>query len=400
MNNDPTPPAKPRPRSFEQASTIEAQHQVATSQMNAGRLSLVILSTLAVLYTLHLAAAIVLPLLLAVVLNLLLAPSKRLLVDRLRLPSSLAALLLILALFAVITAIGLAISLPASSWASKSSQVVPLLQQRLGFLSPAIEFAQKGLHQLQHIMESGGAGAGDAGQPAPPMQQVQQPSNLGGVGITLLEGTGAALGQVLILLVTLFFLLSSGDSLMRNLVEVMPTWGDKRRVVEIAREIERNISGYLLTITMMNALVGIANGISMWAQGVPNPLLWGTLAFLLNYIPLIGPALGILIFFFVGLFSNAGIWGALLPPAIYLLIHVVEGETVTPMLMARRFTLNPVLVIVALFFWDWMWGVTGALLAVPLLAVAKIVCDRVPTLTPIGHLLGGSAAPRENKVAA
>ncbi len=392
MDSDPNPPEKPR--SFKQASTMEAQHQVATSQMDSSRLSLVILSTLAVLYTLHLAAAIVLPLLLALVLNLLLAPGKRLLVDRLRLPSSLAALVLILALFAVITAIGLAISLPASSWAAKSSQLVPLLQQRLGFIGPAIEFVRQGLHQLQQVMQPGGASEGGGQQ----VQQVQQATNLGGVGMSLLEGTGAALGQVLILLVTLFFMLAAGDSLLRNLVEVMPTWGDKRRVVDIAREIERNISGYLLTITMMNALVGIANGLSMWAQGVPNPLLWGTLAFLLNYIPLIGPALGMLIFFFVGLFSNAGIWSALLPPAIYLLIHVVEGETVTPMLLARRFTLNPVLVIVALFFWDWMWGVTGALLAVPLLAVGKIVCDRIPALTPIGHLLGGSTAPKETKV--
>ncbi len=397
MDSDPNPPENPR--SFKQASTMEAQHQVATSQMDSGRLSLVILSTLAVLYTLHLAAAIVLPLLLALVLNLLLSPGKRLLVDRLRLPSSLAALLLILALFAVITAIGLAISLPASSWAAKSSQVVPLLQQQLGFIGPAIEFMRQGLHQLQQVMQPGGAGAGGGGG-GQQVQQVQQATNLGGVGMSLLEGTGAALGQVLILLVTLFFMLAAGDSLLRNLVEVMPTWGDKRRVVDIAHEIERNISGYLLTITMMNALVGIANGLSMWAQGVPNPLLWGTLAFLLNYIPLIGPALGMLIFFFVGLFSNAGIWSALLPPAIYLLIHVVEGETVTPMLLARRFTLNPVLVIVALFFWDWMWGVTGALLAVPLLAVGKIVCDRIPALTPIGHLLGGSTAPKETKVVA
>lgn len=398
MNNQ-SPAGVSGPPSVEQASTLEARHQVATSTMNAGRLSLVILATLAVLYTLHIAAAIILPLLLALVLNLLLSPGKRFLTDKLRLPASLAALLLILALFAVVTAIGLAISLPASDWASKSSQIMPLLQQRLGFLGPVLEFGQKGLGQLQHLMQSAGGDGGGGDSGGQHVQQVQQQTNFGGVGMTLLAGTGAALGQVLILLVTLFFLLASGDSLLRNLVEMMPTWGDKRRVVDIAREVERNISSYLLVITMMNLFVGVANGISMWAQGVPNPLLWGTLAFLLNYIPLIGPALGMLIFFFVGLFSNAGIWSALLPPAIYMAIHVIEGETVTPMLLARKFTLNPVLVIVALFFWDWMWGVTGALLAVPLLAVTKIVCDRIPALTPIGHLLGGAASAKESKVA-
>jgi predicted PurR-regulated permease PerM len=156
-------------------------------------------------------------------------------------------------------------------------------------------------------------------------------------------------------------------------------------------EIERNISGYLATITVMNILVGLANGLAMWALGMPDPLLWGVVAFLLNYIPILGPITGIAMFFFVGLFSSPSLLMACAPPAIYFVVHVIEGETVTPMLLARRFTLNPVLVIVALFFWDWLWGVPGALLAVPLLAITKIVCDRIPSLTPLGHLLGAAS---------
>jgi predicted PurR-regulated permease PerM len=212
---------------------------------------------------------------------------------------------------------------------------------------------------------------------------------LGGVGLTVLQGTGAAMGQLLTLLVVLFFMLASGDTLLRRLVEVMPTFEDKRRVVDIAQEIERNVSGYLVTISGMNLLVGVANGVSMWLCGVPDPLLWGSLAFLLNYIPILGPFIGIIVFFFVGLFVFPTVWLALLPAGIYLTIHVIEGETVTPMLLANRFTLNPVLVIASLFFWDYMWGVIGALLAFPLLAVVKIVSDRIPPLMPLGHLLGG-----------
>jgi len=150
------------------------------------------------------------------------------------------------------------------------------------------------------------------------------------------------------------------------------------------------VSGYLFTISIMNLLVGVANGLSMWAMGMPDPLLWGVVAFLLNYIPILGPVTGMAIFFGVGLFSSPSILWALAPPAVYLVIHIIEGETVTPMLLARRFTLNPVLVIVALFFWDWLWGVPGAFLAVPLMATMKIIFDRVPALMPLGHLLGGS----------
>jgi predicted PurR-regulated permease PerM len=152
--------------------------------------------------------------------------------------------------------------------------------------------------------------------------------------------------------------------------------------------VERNISAYLVTITMMNLLVGTANGLSIWAFGLPDPLLWGTAAFLLNYIPLLGPITGMVIFFFVGLFTFSSVAWAFAPVGVYLLIHIMEGETITPMLLARRFTLNPLLVIVSFMFWDWLWGITGALLAVPLLAVLKIICDHIDALTPVGHLLG------------
>jgi predicted PurR-regulated permease PerM len=224
---------------------------------------------------------------------------------------------------------------------------------------------------------------------------VRQSSGLGGLGLSVLNGTRAFLGKFFTVVVILFFLLWAGDTLLRSFVEIMPRFGDKRRVVEISGEIEENISGYLATITMMNALVGIANGLSTWACGLPDPLLWGTLAFLLNYIPILGPFAGVVVFFVVGLFVYSTIWWAFLPAGIYLLIHVIEGETVTPMLLASRFTLNPVLVIVSLFVWDWMWGVVGALLAVPLLAIMKIVCDHIPRLTPLGHLIGGSRKGRD-----
>ena len=150
---------------------------------------------------------------------------------------------------------------------------------------------------------------------------------------------------------------------------------------------------------MMNLLVGVANGLSVWAFGLPDPLLWGTVAFLLNYIPILGPLTGMVVFFFVGpVYIFSGVAWALAPAGVYLMIHMLEGETITPMLLARRFTLNPLLVIASLMFWDWLWGITGALLAVPLLAVTKIVCDNIDVLTPLGHLMGAEA-PHSSAIA-
>jgi predicted PurR-regulated permease PerM len=375
-------PALAEAQEEERRVVRQAQDEMARARPRASAVALITLALLAIFYTLYFAGDILLPCLFAVVLNLLLAPINELLTDRLRLPSVLSALLLIAALFGVIMVIGLAISLPAASWISKAPQSLQQLREKLHALGSGIDFLQHGIGQVEHLLQP-------PPSPAQPTVTVQQPSQVGSVSISILLGTRAALSEVFILVVVLYFLLVDGDSLLRRTVEILPTFGEKRRVVEIATEIRQTISGYLLTITAMNLLVGTANGLSIWLLGLPNPLLWGTVAFLLNYIPILGPLTGVVIFFFVGLFSTPTLWRAAAPALIYLAVHLAEGETITPMLLARRFTLNPVLVIVSLFFWDWMWGIAGAFLAVPLLAIAKTVADHIPALTPLGHLIGG-----------
>jgi predicted PurR-regulated permease PerM len=127
----------------------------------------------------------------------------------------------------------------------------------------------------------------------------------------------------------------------------------------------------------------------MWLCDVPGPVLWGVVAFCLNFVPILGPFCGIVLFLAAGLISKGPAWAALLPAALYFGIHVMEGEIITPMLLANRFTINPVAVILSLIFWYWMWGVPGAILAVPMLAIIKIVCDRLRPFRAFGHLLEG-----------
>jgi predicted PurR-regulated permease PerM len=382
-------PAPPTKADEGTALAREVRDEAARAYPDARTLSLAVLAILAVFYTLYFAADFVLPCVFAMVLNLLLGPLMRLLRDRMRVPAILAAMLLIALLFAIIGALAFAISLPASTWVAKAPDSIDQLRRRLSFIGPAVDAIQHGMQGVQHALQ-GQPAAGPTAQNPVMVQQQQNP--LGRIGLTILLGTRAAVGELFILIAVLFFLLIDGDSLLRRTVEILPTFGEKRRAVEIANEIQSNIAGYLITITAMNALVGIANGVSMWLLGMPNPLLWGTLAFMLNYIPILGPFTGIVIFCGVGLFSAPTLLGAALPALTYFGVHLIEGQTVTPMLLARRFTLNPVLVIVSLFFWDWLWGVPGAFLAVPLLAIAKTVCDHIEPLAPLGHLIGG--APR------
>jgi predicted PurR-regulated permease PerM len=330
------------------------------------------LFVLALLAAAYVASEIVLPLVFAIILKLLLQPAMRIL-ERLHVPRMLAALLLILVLFGTIVGLGTAISGPAGTWAAKLPEGIPRLQERLSFLREPINTLQRFLQRVEDFGETGPSAAASERGPT--------------LLTKLFTGTRNFASGFFTTVLFLFFLLVSGDIFLHRLVEILPRFSSKRQVVEISQQIESDISAYLVTITIMNAAVGIAMALAMWLTGVGDPILWGTVAFLLNYVPILGTALGVLIFLLAGLLTIDSLWQALLPAALYLGFHLIEGETVTPMLLARRFTLNPVLVIISLVFWFWMWGIPGAILSVPMLAITKIICDSVRPLAAFGHFL-------------
>jgi predicted PurR-regulated permease PerM len=333
---------------------------------------------LALLAAAYIASDIVLPLVFAIILKLLLQPASRTL-ERLHLPRILAALLLILALFGTIVGLGTAISGPAGTWAAKLPEGIPRLQERLIFMREPINTLQRFFQQVEDLGQT---------EPSPNAAVAARgPTFLTNLLTKVFTGTRNFASGFFTTVLFLFFLLMSGDVFLHRLVEIMPRFSSKRQVVEISQQIESDISAYLVTITIMNATVGIAMALAMWLTGVGDPILWGTVAFLLNYVPILGTALGVLIFLLAGLLTIDTLWLALLPAGLYFGIHLIEGETLTPMLLAKRFTLNPVLVIVSLLFWFWMWGIPGMILSVPMLAITKIICDRVRPLAAFGHFL-------------
>jgi len=338
------------------------------------------LFVLALLVSAYVASDIVLPLVFAIVLKLLLQPVMRVL-ERLHIPRLLAALLLILALFGTIGGLGTAVSGPAGAWAAKLPEGIPRLEERLSFMRAPIDSLRRFWLKVEDVGGTGPSSNAAAPAVAPPA---------GSTFLTkLFTGTRNFTSGFFTTVLFLFFLLVSGDIFLHRLVEILPRFSSKRQVVDISQQIERDVSAYLVTITIMNAAVGIAVALVMWLTGMGDPIFWGTVAFLLNFVPILGPVLGVAIFLLAGMLSVAPLWQALLPAGLYLGIHLIEGETVTPMLLARRFTLNPVLVIISLVFWFWMWGVPGAILSVPMLAITKIICDRLQPLAAFGHFLEG-----------
>jgi predicted PurR-regulated permease PerM len=328
----------------------------------------------AVLTACYVVGPIIAPLVMAFFLKLLLQPVYRWL-TRLRFPKPIAALLTMLALAVLLLGLGLALSMPTPSWQAISDGF-PRLEQKLKALQAPIGALQGLLTKAQQAT----SGAKNAATVA--VERI-------GLVDLLFSGTRAALEGLVTTAIVLFFLILSGDTFLRRSVEIIPAFENKRRAVEISQQVEQDITAYLLTILAMNTAVGLVVGSAMWFCGIGDPVLWGAAAFLLNFVPILGPLVGIGVFLLAGLLRFEDILPAVIPAAIYLAIHIVEGEVVTPMLLARRFTMNPVAVILSLFFWYWMWGVPGAVLAVPMLAITKIICDRVRPLKAIGHLLEG-----------
>jgi predicted PurR-regulated permease PerM len=161
-------------------------------------------------------------------------------------------------------------------------------------------------------------------------------------------------------LVVLYLLLASGDLFLQKLVHVMPTFHDKKSAVEISHEIQRNISNYLFSVSLINVGLGAVVSGGLYLMGVPNAVMWGMLVAVLNFVPYFGPVAGIILLATVGLLTFDTVWKGLLPPGWYLLLHLVEANFITPVLLGRRFTLNPVVIFVSLIFWTWLWGARPA----------------------------------------
>lgn len=190
------------------------------------------------------------------------------------------------------------------------------------------------------------------------------------------------------MVIFLFLLLASGDSLLRKVVRILPRLKDKKTAVEVVRQMEADISTYLITITLINLTLGAIVGSGIALFGLPNPLLWGVMAALLNFIPYLGALVGLTAVALLGLMTYDQMIAIWLPIAFYFTATTLEAYIFTPLILGRRLTLNPIVIFISLLLWGWIWGIGGALMAVPILAVTKIVCDHVEPLAFLGELIG------------
>lgn len=341
-------------------------------------LSLSVLTIIALGATLYVARAILMPIVLALLLSFLLAPAVQGL-TQLRLPEPLGAAVVLLAILGVAGLGTYGLWEPATQWIQQLPKSVRQIEAKMRPVKQSVEELSETTKKVEEMTQ---VGSGTA--PTTVEVNVQRPSLTG----TVINQTLSLLATVGAVTILLYFLLASGDLFLLKLVRVLPRLEDKKIAVAIVREVRHDISRYLLTITLINAGLGLAVGIAMSWLGMPNPVLWGVMTGCFNFIPYLGAVSSAIILTLVALLTFDGLDRALLVPSMFMGLTTLEGFFVTPMIVGQRLTLNPVAIFIWLTFWGWLWGVPGMLLAVPLLATLKIVCDHIRPLNPVGEFLG------------
>jgi predicted PurR-regulated permease PerM len=241
------------------------------------------------------------------------------------------------------------------------------------------------------VQELSEAAEGVDGQSDPTVQKVEVREN-----VTLSVAAGGVsrfLGMAGLTFTLLLFLLASGQTLHEKIVRVIPNFKDKKRALRLIYDVEHEVSQYLLTVTCINAGLGAVVATAMWMSGMPSPLLWGVAAALLNFIPFLGAVVGMSMVALVAVVSFDTLSQAALPPLLYLAATAIEGGIITPMIIGRRLAINTVAILLALALWAWLWGVVGALIAVPLLVAIKAFCDHFEELSDWGEFLSPGGRP-------
>jgi predicted PurR-regulated permease PerM len=328
---------------------------------NRLQIAIVVLLTL---YTCAIAEAVIVPVLVALLFGLMLAPPVRLL-ERSRVPRVIGSLAMVVVTLAIIAIAMIALASPAREWMQRMPRALVRIETVLRDVRKPLELATEATRQLGKLTDVEGA---------KPMRVID--SGQGLLAQVMSAAPTVIAGVVITILLTFLFLLH-GDALLRKFVTLAPHLRAKRDLVEATRHAQSELSMYVITITLINAGLGLATAGALALLHVRDPLLWGGIAAILNYAPFIGPLVTALALAIVGFteFNTPGL--ALAPPAAFLGLHVLEGQILTPHLVGRRLALDPVMVFLAMLVLGWMWGVAGLLLAVPLLTCAKIIAERV-----------------------
>jgi predicted PurR-regulated permease PerM len=335
----------------------------------------VVICSVVVIATLRLGRALVLPIVIAVLLTLTLRAPVRWLA-RHRIPARLGAALVVFGVIGVVGGAMALISSPAMEWIASAPRTIQTVETRIRGIMKPLNAIEQSADRMQQSTSSSGA------RP-PTMVQVATP----GLVERLTTGSLAAIPATLSVVFLTYFLLANDALARRKLAHLLPGPVELDRRERLLDQIEVAASHFLVTVSAVNLTVGLATWLALWLVGVPNAVLWASIAAVLNFVPYLGPMVTVTLIAIAATASIPSLAHALIAPAVFLAIHLTESNFVTPFALGRHLPLNTVAIFLGLLFFGWLWGIPGAVLAVPLTVCVRLVCDYVPSLARVGELL-------------
>ena len=348
-----------------------------SNDSNAVRAAAIVITVVMSITALKLGRAVVLPVVVAVLLTLLLSAPVRWLRRR-KIPEQIGAAIVVFGAVGIAAGGAALLINPATELIQSAPANFGKIETKIrSFMQPIAALQQSAEHMATAATPSSATGK------APAEVQLATPSMFEHV-MQVLELVPATVSVIFLT----YFLLASGPLFRKKIAQILPGRRDVVHLETIFSEIELVTSKFLATATMINTGVGVATGLCLWAAGMPNPILFGFIVAVLNFVPYVGPISSFTIISLASLTSFDQPARAVIAPACFLAIHLIENNLVTPMLLGRRLPVNTVAIFLGLIFFGWIWGIPGAVLAVPLTTVVKIACDHVPNLNHFGELLG------------
>jgi len=367
---------------------------------------------LAGLYTLYFAASLLIPIVLALLLSLQFSPLVATL-NRFYVPRAISAALLLVAIGGPFTLLGMELVDPAQKWIERVPEVTAKLNEQFTNISEALspapqekpaDQAQPGPEKDTGILNFFGWFDDDEEEVAK-TEIAQKPAAaqpgtaladrlvVGGIELTMtvLAETPVFLAQTLVCIILVVFLLVYGPGVYNTAIEVLPQIRDKTQASQLAADTQRELSRYILTVSLINLGLGLVTATVLWLLRFEDPVLWGTMVALLNFAPYVGTIISLGVLMMAGLSQYGLEWNAVLPAGAFFILNSLEAQLITPMVLGRNMRMNPLIIMLWLVIWGWLWGMAGVLIAVPLLVCIKLILARSELCKPWLQLIESRA---------